>query len=152
MGSALEQFLSSELSRNSAAVFAAAETAPVLITRRDGDDLVLMAKKEADAHQHLLEIAAQIVAVTSSDQGTLVERMVMAFPWMLVLCDEDKASCTHDIVRSVQAALATGNQKPALIKIIAWKETAYAVANGLGDKPVEWIEDEPVEDKALAAG
>ena len=49
---------SSDLSKHSAEVFAEAENHPVTVTRRDGESLVLMSQREADARNELLNIAA----------------------------------------------------------------------------------------------
>ncbi|MFM6980240.1 MAG: prevent-host-death protein [Micrococcales bacterium] len=140
MSITVENVQSSELSRNSAAVFSAAEKAPVLVTRRDGEDLVLMSKREASARGQLLELAARLLAVITDERGSLISRMSGAFPWMHALSDEDKAQCTSDLVRAAQASFATDQSYFAMQEINAWKETASAVAAGLGKEPTDWIE------------
>lgn len=75
---------SSDLSKHSAEVFAEAEDHPVTVTRRDGESLVLMSQREADARTELLKLAAELVTVTLED-GPLEVRMANRFPWMLAL-------------------------------------------------------------------
>ena len=141
-------FQSSDLSRHPQEVFAAAEDQPVDVTRRDGEDLVLMSKKLADAREQLFALSAQLITVTLDDRGTLADRMSKSFPWMLALNAEDRRQCAEDLVDTVRASLATGQSRLVARKLTSWKETAAAVAAGLGRTPVEWLdedEDEPVE-------
>ncbi|GAA4382801.1 YebG family protein [Agromyces bauzanensis] len=139
-------FRSSDLSRLAPKVFAAAEDHPVEITRRDGEDLVLMSKREADARDQLLQFAAQLIAVATDDRGSLAERMSNSFPWMLALSADDRVQCAKDLVDAARASFATGQPHLAIAELTAWKETATALAAGLGRSPVEWLEDgEPAE-------
>lgn len=139
-------FQSSDLSRHSAKVFTAAEEEPVTVTRRDGEDLVLMSKKEATSRERLLELAATLIAVSIDDRGSLADRMANALPWMLALGPEDRAHCASDVVSAARASFATGQASLAAAAITSWRETATALAAGLGDSRVEWLdEDDPVE-------
>lgn len=142
-----QRFQSSELSRSSAAVFAAAEQAPVEVTRRDGESLVLMSAAEARAREKLFEIAAQMIAVATDEEGALDERMADHFPWMYALNAADRVSCARDLVRAARAAFTTRQAHLAVAEMAAWRSTASAVAAGLRNDPVEWLEDaaEPVE-------
>lgn len=142
-----KSFLSSDLSRHSGAVFEAAEDHPVQVTRRDGEALVLMSQREADARESLLELAAQLIAAATSDHGTLAECMAQLFPWMLALTVADQEQCAADLLRASRASFATNQAHLAVAELTAWRETAAAIAAGLGDGVVvEWItDDEPVE-------
>jgi PHD/YefM family antitoxin component YafN of YafNO toxin-antitoxin module len=139
-------FQSSDLSRHSSAVFEAAEEHPVDVTRRDGDDLVLMSKSEANAREQLLYFAAQLIAAATDDQGSLADRMADRFPWMLALGTDDRTQCAKDLVDAARASFATGQSHLAVAELTAWKETATAIAAGLGRTPVEWFDtDQRVE-------
>lgn len=138
----LQKFRSSELSRQSAPVFAAAAERPVEVTRRDGESLVLMSLSESEARDRLLEIAAQLIAVATDDEGTLAERMAGRLPWMLALSPADRDACAADLIRAARASFATGQAQLAIAEMTAWQETAVAVAAGLRNAPVEWL-DEP---------
>lgn len=137
----LEQFQSSELSRNAPKVFSAAEERPVLVTRRDGESLVLMTEREADARNVLLELAAQLIAITTDDRGSLEERMAAHFPWMLALSSDEQRTCSHDLVRAARASFATEQAHLVVAELTSWRETALALAEGLGNDPVEWLEN-----------
>ena len=132
-------FQSSELSRHSARVFAAAEERPVSVTRRDAESLVLMSQRESEARDRLLELAAQIIAATTDDRGTLADRMAERFPWMLALSPDDRATCAADLVRASRASFATGQAFLAIAEMEAWRATAEAIAAGIDSTATEWL-------------
>lgn len=137
---------SSDLSKHSAEVFAEAEDHPVTVTRRDGEALVLMSQREAEGRSRLLKFAAQLITVTLDDNGTLTERMARAFPWMLALSPVDRGSCAQNLVDAARASFATDQPHLAIAELTSWKETATAVAAGLGSAELDWLaEDEAVE-------
>ncbi len=131
---------SSDLSKHSAEVFAEAEDHPVTVTRRDGEALVLMSQREADARAQLLQLAAQLITVTLDDEGPLEERMAGLFPWMLALSPEGRASCARALVDAARASFSTGQPHLAVAELTSWRETATAIAAGLGSEPVEWLD------------
>ena len=134
-------FQSSELSRSSAEVFAAAADHPVRVTRRDGESLVLMSESADAARISLLELAAQLLAVSTSTQGTLAARMSDRFPWMLALSPADQVTCADDVLAAARASFATNQPHLAIAELTSWRETATAIAAGLGKEPVEWLDD-----------
>lgn len=136
---------SSELSKHSAEVFAEAENHPVTVTRRDGEALVLMSQREAEGRSRLLDFAAQLITVTLDQNGSLTERMTKAFPWMLALSPKDRATCAQDLVDAARASFSTNQPHLAIAELRSWKETAAAIAAGLGSTDLEWLdEDETV--------
>jgi PHD/YefM family antitoxin component YafN of YafNO toxin-antitoxin module len=130
---------SSDLSRNPAKVFSVAEKTPVGVTRRDGENLVLMSEREDHARTELLQLAAELIAVAVDDQGTLVERMAHRFSWMLALSETDQAACTKDLVRSARASFSTGGAHLVLDTLQSWRATAEAFAQGLEATPTQWL-------------
>lgn len=140
MSKTLKQFQSSDLSRNSVKVFSAAEDAPILVTRRDGESLVLMTEREADAQAQLFEFAAQLIAVTTDGDGPLDKRMSDRFPWMLALKEESRKQCADDLVRAARAAFATGQPQLAIAELTSWRETAIAIAAGWNHENLTWLD------------
>lgn len=140
-------YRASDLSRSSADVFAAAADHPVTVTRRDGESLVLMSDSEDRARNELLKLAAQLIGVAPTvEGGNLVQFMSDHFPWMLALTSEDQEECAREVLSSARASFSAGQSHLALSTLTAWRETAEAVAAGLGGSPVEWIDDDlPVE-------
>lgn len=129
---------SSDLSKHSAEVFAEAEDHPVTVTRRDGESLVLMSQREADARAELLQMAATLIAVMLED-GPLTERMASRYTWMYALSSEDRDECTRDLIDTARASFATHQPHLAIATLTGWRETATAIAAGLGARPAEWI-------------
>lgn len=137
---------SSDLSKHSAEVFAEAENHPVTVTRRDGEALVLMSQREAEGRARLLSFAAQLITVTLDDGGTLSTRMAKAFPWMLALSPTDRETCAQDLIDAGRASFSTDQPHLAIAELTSWKETAAAMAAGLGRADLAWLdEDELVE-------
>ncbi len=134
---------SSELSRNSAAVFAAAEEAPIEVTRRDGETLVLTTKRETAAHERILEVAAQLIAVSLDENGTLEDRLARPFPWIKLLSVQDQRTCAQDIIDTARGAFVVNQPSRILTEIKAWQNTAEAVAAGWGQEEPDWL-GEPV--------
>ncbi|ASR36953.1 prevent-host-death protein [Prauserella marina] len=132
---------SSDLSKHSAEVFAEAELHPVTVTRRDGEALVLMSQREAESRARMLNFAAQLITVTLDDNGSLAERMAKAFPWMLALSPADRESCAQDLVDAARASFSTDQPHLAIAELTSWKETATAIAAGLGRAELEWLDD-----------
>lgn len=120
---------------------------PVTVTRRDGESLVLMSQREADGRARLLGLAAQLITVALDDDGPLPERMARAFPWMLALSAADQQSCAQDLVDAARASFSTNQSHLALAELTSWKETAAAVAAGLGDADLQWLEDDLVVER-----
>jgi len=137
---------SSDLSKHSAEVFAEAELHPVTVTRRDGEALVLMTQREAEDRSRLLEFAAQLITVALDGEGSLAERMAKSFPWILALSPTDQGACAQDLMDAARASFSTTQPHLAIAELTSWKETATAVAAGLGHADLEWLDvDESVE-------
>jgi len=132
---------SSDLSKHSAEVFAEAEDHPVTVTRRDGEALVLMSQREAVGRTRLLDIAAQLITATLDTEGSLSERMSRSFPWMLALSPADRETCARDLIDAARASFSTDQSHLVTVELTAWKETATAVAAGLGREDLQWLDD-----------
>lgn len=137
---------SSDLSKHSAEVFAEAEDHPVTVTRRDGESLVLMSQREAEARAELLQIAATLITVTLED-GPLTERMADRYPWMYALGAQERKECARDLIDAARASFSTQQPHLVITKLTSWRETATAIAAGLDSLPVEWLDrdDEAVD-------
>ncbi|BCW60918.1 prevent-host-death protein [Arthrobacter sp. StoSoilB20] len=110
------------------------------VTRRDGESLVLMSESANAARVSLLELAAQLVAVSTSMEGTLADRMSDRFPWMLALSPDDRVACAEKVLAAARASFATNQPHLAIAELTSWRETATALAAGLGREPVEWLD------------
>ncbi|WP_237221806.1 prevent-host-death protein [Rothia nasimurium] len=140
-------FNSSELSRNPKSVFEAVESQPVLVTRRDGENLVLMTEHEADERRDMFAIAAQIIAATTLEGGSLATRMATVFPWMLALDTGDRELCARELIDTARASFATNQPKTLLVEVTSRFETATALAAGLEQVEADLL-SEPVQAEA----
>ncbi|MFT4217402.1 MAG: hypothetical protein QM619_09505 [Micropruina sp.] len=137
---------SSELSRHPAEVFAAAEEGPIVVTRRDGESLVLTTQERAVQQQELLGVAAQLIAASLED-GPIADRFVRYFPWIGLLNEVDRDECAAEIVAVARGSFSVGQPQRLLTVIAAWRDTAEAVAAGWGARAPEWLpEDVPAPD------
>lgn len=138
---------SSDLSRNGAKVFRAAEEGPVEITRRDGESLLLTRKSEQDVQFTALNLAADLVAASlSPDSRPFADRLADRFPWMELLTPEGRERFASEIVISARAGAAVHDLTPFLAELTSWHETAATKAAGfVPDAELDWYEDdEPV--------
>ncbi|TKJ29457.1 type II toxin-antitoxin system Phd/YefM family antitoxin [Blastococcus sp. CCUG 61487] len=135
---------SSELSRNSAEVFSAAEQGPVNITRRDGESFVLARSEDVDRERRAFAVAANLVAVSLDSSGrSLGERLRQHFPWVAFLEPEQREQFAAEIVEVTRASASVSQFAPILITFEAWRSTAEAFAAGYTpDAELEWL-DEP---------
>jgi hypothetical protein len=92
------------------------------------------------ARASLLELAAQLVAVSTSTEGTLASKMSDRFPWMLALSPADQEACASQILAAARASFATNQPHLAISELTSWRESATAIAAGLGKEPVEWLD------------
>lgn len=136
---------SSELSRNSAAVFIAAEEGPVDITRRDGEDFVLMTARRAEQDSRALTIAFELVAASTTDgPSSLIERLRGPYPWLEFLTADERGRFVREIVDVTRACAAVRTYDRLLATFEAWHASAVAIAQGYTpDDALEWL-DEPV--------
>ena len=125
-----ETYKSSELSRASAEVFAAAADHPVTVTRRDGEPLVLMSEQEDLARNELLKLAAQLIGIATIHDDQLVNFMTEHFPWMLALSPTDQEACAKEVLDAARASFATGQAHLALSTLTSWRETATLSPQG----------------------
>src|SRR5918998_1987331 len=94
----------SDLSRDSKTVAEAADRGPVTITRRDGEELVLMRKATADADRAGLSLASQIIAVAVTDwPNSFTARLRGPFPWMLFLDEAEQDRFATELVETARA-------------------------------------------------
>ncbi len=143
---------SSELSRNSAHVFKAAEEGPVTITRRDGEPLILLTTSEFDREHEGMELAAHLVTASLGDPKVpFTERLRGPFPWMAFLSDADQEAFAREIVAITRACASVARFDKALITLRAWRSTAEAISAGYTpDDQLDWIEPTVVTDPRIA--
>lgn len=140
---------SSDLSRNPAQVFRAAEEGPVTITRRDGEPLTLLRSSTVEREHEALRLAASLVAASlASEETTFAERLVGPFPWLGFLPSHQREQFASEIVDVSRACASISSFDRLFIVLSEWKATAEAVASDYTpDTELDWLDDsETVDD------
>lgn len=137
-----QHFHSSDLSRNSTAVFDAAAQQPVRVSRRNAEDFVLMTEAHAEAQRDLLALAAQLIAISTESTGSLSDRMANHYPWMFALSQADRDECAQAVLDAARASFSTQRPHLAVAELHSWRETAEAIAAGLGGVETEWLDED----------
>lgn len=134
---------SSDLSRNSSAVFAATQAGPVTITRRDGETLVLTRQSEVEAQQVGLQLAAQLIAASLDDERIpFVDRLRRPFPWVEFLTEASREEFAREVVDVARACAAVARFDRLLVTLRAWQSTAEAIAAGYtADADLQWFDE-----------
>ena len=137
---------SSELSRNPAAVFAAAEEGPINITRRDGEDFVLSLASAVAQERRAVQIAADLMWASLDTYGApLAERLRQPFPWIEFLTPEARDQFAEEIISVTRACGAIAEFTRVLVVFDAWRSSAHAIARGyIPDGDLHWLA-EPVD-------
>lgn len=135
---------SSDLSRNPAQVFRAADEGPVTITRRDGESLTLLRSETVEREHRALELAAQLVAVSLAPGDTsFADRLLGPFPWLGFLPGEQRERFASEVVEVSRACASISSFDRLFIVLSEWRATAEAVASGyISDTELDWL-DEP---------
>lgn len=135
----------SDLSRDSAAVFRAADTGAVQVNRRDAEPLVLTRKSEFEQQTTVLNLAADLVAASlGSDDQPFTERLLARFPWMTFLTEAERAQFGEEMVAVTRSCAAAREFTPFLAELSAWHSTAAAKAAGYAQvDDLDWY-DSPV--------
>lgn len=58
----------------------------------------------------------------------------------LALSPKDRGTCAQDLVDAARASFSTGQPHLALAELTSWRETAAALAAGLGRADLEWLD------------
>ena len=143
MSKLIDQVQSSELSRNPLKVFSAAELSPITVTRRDGEDLVLMARSKAESGAEFMVHVSKVMSVLADPNGLLVEKVSRQFPWITALDDKGRVLCAERLIETTIASVSINAPALALNTLSSWKETAYAISMGFDTEEVQWL-DKPV--------
>lgn len=137
---------SSDLSRDSAAVFRAADAGAVEVTRRDAEPLILMRKSTFERQYTALGIAADLIAASlGPDSEPFTDRLLARFPWMAFLTEAERVQFGEEIVAIARSCAAVREFGPFLAELNAWHNSAVAKAAGYAQvEDLDWY-DTPVQ-------
>ncbi len=121
-------FQVSQLNRNPAKVFEAAEKSPILISHRSGMQAILMTKKEFEAQPILDSLLASLIRALSSSEGSAADQLAVDLPWLTKLNEEQRIRCVSELISLSKVSLSLGVAVPAVEKLNEWKSLANKTA------------------------
>jgi hypothetical protein len=105
---------------------------PVLISRRDGEDLVLMSYKTFQQENQFLELVGRFMnALDESDEVSIGKRLAKDMPWLRILNSEQLGYFVAEMIEQITVATSTGVYRDALIMFDNWQAKARAIQMGL---------------------
>lgn len=75
-------------------------------------------------------------------------RVAKTFPWLLALPTVDRETCAQDLVDAARGSFSTDQPQLVIAEMTSWKETAAAIAAGLGSAALEWLDDDELVERA----
>ena len=139
----MDVFTLSHFLRRSGDVLEAIEGGAVVITRRDGDDLVIDAVPRVEALRAALELLAEVVLDATGDDNVrrhLAERLGVAARWTSVLSSDERARMLEEVARSAAEATGHGSTVPLIRELDRWRRAARSRA----DRPLTTYLTRPV--------
>lgn len=86
------------------------------------------------------ELVSELIPVATAEEGSLSDRMCVAFPWMAALSQSDLEKCTRELLDAARASFAVGQPHLALVEYDAWRDTATAIVAGLANLEPDWLD------------
>jgi hypothetical protein len=114
---------------------------PVLLRRRDEEDLVVMTKVQMDA----LDAALRVLHAATRGGATAAKTEL---PWLEFLSNNDQETCIQEIARAAAGAMRSGQFNLLRDTLYAWEATGLAAwddYNRRGDARYEGEDPVPVE-------
>ena len=133
---AVSERMLSEFLQHSGRVLPDLTEGEVLLHRRDGEDLVLMTRRQSEALATVLQ--AYFVL---SDEGSQAVHVIL--PWLAFLSSEDQATCLRELRDVGSAALHSGRLSRLDETLYAWEATGLAAwdAQRLRDMGTDVLEE-----------
>jgi hypothetical protein len=127
-----------DLLRKPKDVLAHIDEGQVRITRRDGDDLVILRGHDLDVLENGLALSSLLIRAIGRNKGDVEAALTELFAWTAEFNAGELRGYATEIERLLYAASELGTFERLLRAQQEWKQTAVAYAMGMG--PVEPIE------------
>lgn len=127
-----------DLLRKPKDVLAHIDEGQVRITRRDGDDLVILRGHDLDVLEDGVALSSSLLRAIGRNKGDVEAALTELFAWTGEFNAGELSEYATEIERLLYAASELGTFERLLRAQQEWKETAVAYAMGMG--PVEPIE------------
>jgi len=127
-----------DLLRKPKEVLAHIDEGQVRITRRDGDDLVILRCHDLDVLERGVALASRLIRAIGRNKGDVAAALSDLFAWAGEFTPGELRAYAAEIEQLLYAACELGTFERLLRAQQEWKETAVAYAMGM--KPVEPLE------------
>ena len=127
-----------DLLRKPKEVLAHIDEGQVRITRRDGDDLVILRGHDLDVLEKGVALSSRLIRAIGRNKGDVAAALSDLFAWTGEFTPGELRAYVVEIEQLVYAASELGTFERLLRAQQEWKETAVAYAMGM--KPVEPVE------------
>lgn len=127
-----------DLLRKPREVLAHIDEGQVRITRRDGDDLVILRGHDLDVLEHGVALSSRLIRAIGRNKGDVASALTDLFAWSGEFTPGELSAYAAEIEQLLYAASELGTFERLLRAQEEWKETALAHAMGM--RPVEPIE------------
>ena len=120
-----------DLLRNPEEVLAHIDEDHVRLTRRDGDDLVILRAHDLDILVRGIGLSSRVIGAISRNRGNVPAALSELFAWAVEFSPEELAAYAVEIERMLYTASELGTFEPLLRAQQELQETATAHATGL---------------------
>ena len=127
-----------DLLRKPKEVLAHIDEGQVRITRRDGDDLVILRGHDLDVLENGVALSSRLIRAIGRNKGDVAAALTDLFAWAGEFTPGELSLYATEIEQLLYAASELGTFERLLRAQQEWKETAFARAMGM--RPVEPIE------------
>ena len=127
-----------DLLRKPKEVLAHIDEGQVRITRRDGDDLVILRGHDLDVLEKGVALSSRLIRAIGRNKGDVAAALSDLFAWTGEFTPGELRAYAAEIEQLVYAASELGTFERLLRAQQEWKETAVAYAMGM--TPVEPVE------------
>src|ERR1700712_4075947 len=120
-----------DLLRKPREVLAHIDEGQVRITRRDGDDLVILRGHDLDVLQNGTALSSRLIRAIGRNQNDVVAALTDLFAWTAEFSPDELLSYAAEIEQLVYSSSELGSYDRLLQAQQEWQETALAYAMGM---------------------
>lgn len=129
-----------DLRRKPKDVLAHIDEGQVRITRRDGDDLVILRRHDLDVFESGVTLSSQLLRAIGRNKGDVEAALGELFAWTSEFSASELSEYAREIEQLVYSASELGSFERLLRAQQEWQETATAYAMDMRPgKPTEWL-------------
>lgn len=134
-----------EFLQHSGTILPEVERGEVVLRRRSGDAIVLIAQEHLRALETSLRVLAEAYRAGQPDeQQEQPRREWFALPWMSLLHPDDQRACLDELTTTALAAVESGRLATLAETLAQWRATALATWDADRQRGREYGLDEPL--------